>query len=72
MSQPTALFTEYQPASTRYESMVYRRCGHSGLKLPAVSLGLWHNFASQEFGGTDRLDSARAMLRRAFDLGITH
>ena len=72
MSQLTAPFAEYQPASTRYESMVYRRCGHSGLKLPAISLGLWHNFASQEFGGTDSLDNARAMLRRAFDLGVTH
>ena len=72
MSQLTAPFAEYQPASTRYESMVYRRCGHSGMKLPAISLGLWHNFASQEFGGADSLDNARAMLRRAFDLGVTH
>ncbi|MET9124912.1 L-glyceraldehyde 3-phosphate reductase [Streptomyces sp. NPDC004528] len=55
-------------ASTqRYDSMEYRRTGHSGLKLPAVSLGLWHNF------GDDRsLDSQRAILRRAFDLGVTH
>lgn len=47
--------------------MVYRRCGKSGVRLPAISLGLWHNF-----GGVDRLENSRAMLRRAFDLGITH
>jgi len=47
--------------------MKYNRCGRSGLKLPAISLGLWHNF-----GGVDSLDNARAMLRHAFDLGITH
>src|SRR5215472_10618372 len=47
--------------------MQYRRSGRSGLLLPAISLGLWHNF-----GGVDRLDNGRAMLRRAFDLGITH
>jgi L-glyceraldehyde 3-phosphate reductase len=47
--------------------MQYRRCGRSGLKLPLVSLGLWHNF-----GGVDRLEDARAMIHRAFDLGITH
>ena len=51
----------------RYESMPYRRCGRSGLKLPPISLGLWHNF-----GGVDSLENARAMVRRAFDLGITH
>jgi L-glyceraldehyde 3-phosphate reductase len=51
----------------RYERMRYNRCGRSGLKLPAVSLGLWHNF-----GGVDALENARAMVRRAFDLGITH
>ena len=51
----------------RYESMQYNRCGRSGLKLPAVSLGLWHNF-----GGFDNYENARAMLRGAFDLGITH
>ncbi|MHB1295533.1 MAG: L-glyceraldehyde 3-phosphate reductase [Anaerolineae bacterium] len=55
------------PAADRYESMVYRRCGRSGLLLPAISLGLWHNF-----GGVDSLENARAMVRRAFDLGITH
>jgi L-glyceraldehyde 3-phosphate reductase len=53
--------------SDRYDRMVYRRSGRSGIKLPAVSLGLWHNF------GNDRsLDTQRAILRRAFDLGITH
>jgi L-glyceraldehyde 3-phosphate reductase len=51
----------------RYDSMQYRRSGRSGIKLPAVSLGLWHNF-----GGVDHLENSRAMLRRAFDLGITH
>lgn len=59
--------SEYRAATDRYDSMEYRRSGRSGLKLPAVSLGLWHNF------GDDRtLDSQRAILRRAFDLGVTH
>ncbi len=57
----------YLASEQRYESMTYRRSGRSGLKLPAISLGLWHNF-----GGVDELDNSRAMLRRAFDLGITH
>lgn len=57
----------YIAAQNRYESMRYNRCGRSGLKLPAVSLGLWHNF-----GGVDTLENARAMARLAFDLGITH
>jgi L-glyceraldehyde 3-phosphate reductase len=57
----------YTPAETRYASMIYNRCGRSGLKLPAISLGLWHNF-----GGVTPLANARAMCRRAFDLGITH
>lgn len=57
----------YQPAETRYEDMPYRRVGRSGLKLPAISLGLWHNF-----GGVSPEENKRAMLRRAFDLGITH
>jgi L-glyceraldehyde 3-phosphate reductase len=57
----------YAPAEDRYESMTYRRCGNSGLRLPAVSLGLWQNF------GDDRpLETQRSILRRAFDLGITH
>ena len=59
--------TRYVAAADRYEQMPYRRCGRSGLKLPAISLGLWQNF------GDDRpLDNSRRMLRRAFDLGITH
>jgi len=57
----------YQPLSQRYDSMTYRRCGRSGIDLPAISLGLWHNF-----GGVDVFENGRAMLRRAFDLGITH
>lgn len=57
----------YQADPERYSTMAYRRCGRSGLKLPAVSLGLWHNF-----GGTDAQENARAILRAAFDLGITH
>ena len=57
----------YLPAENRYESMVYNRTGRSGMKLPAVSLGLWHNF-----GGVDTLENGRAMIHRAFDLGITH
>jgi L-glyceraldehyde 3-phosphate reductase len=51
----------------RYDEMIYRRCGRSGLKLPAISLGLWHNF-----GDHSPLETAREMLLRAFDLGITH
>ena len=51
----------------RYDTMQYRRCGRSGLLLPAISLGLWHNF-----GGVDVFENSRAMVRRAFDLGITH
>jgi L-glyceraldehyde 3-phosphate reductase len=51
----------------RYETMTYRRCGRSGLRLPAVSLGLWHNF-----GSVDPFENARAMVLRAFDLGVTH
>ena len=59
--------TSYLPADDRYRSVPYRRCGRSGLLLPAVSLGLWQNF------GDDRpIDTQRAILRRAFDLGITH
>jgi L-glyceraldehyde 3-phosphate reductase len=51
----------------RYDAMQYRRCGKSGVRLPAISLGLWHNF-----GGVDTFENGRAMVRRAFDLGITH
>ncbi|MEV6753628.1 L-glyceraldehyde 3-phosphate reductase [Streptomyces sp. NPDC051214] len=57
----------YQAAADRYDAMEYRRTGRSGLKLPAVSLGLWHNF-----GDDKSLESQRAILRRAFDLGVTH
>ncbi|MCA9985560.1 MAG: L-glyceraldehyde 3-phosphate reductase [Anaerolineales bacterium] len=57
----------YLAAESRYQAMQYNRSGRSGLKLPAVSLGLWHNF-----GGVDTFENGRAMVRRAFDLGITH
>jgi len=58
----------YTPAPSRYENpSFYRRCGRSGLKLPLISLGLWHNF-----GGVDSFENGRAIVRRAFDLGITH
>jgi L-glyceraldehyde 3-phosphate reductase len=57
----------YEAASGRYDAMTYRRCGRSGLDLPAVSLGLWHNF-----GDDVPLERQRAVLRRAFDLGVTH
>ena len=57
----------YLPAPSRYETMKYNRSGRSGLKLPAVSLGLWHNF-----GGVDVFENARAMCATAFDNGITH
>jgi L-glyceraldehyde 3-phosphate reductase len=57
----------YVASDKRYDSMQYRRSGRSGIKLPAISLGLWHNF-----GGVDNFENSRAMLRRAFDLGITH
>jgi L-glyceraldehyde 3-phosphate reductase len=57
----------YQAAATRYDSMLYRNVGRSGLKLPAITLGLWHNF-----GDSTPMDTQRDMLRTAFDLGITH
>jgi L-glyceraldehyde 3-phosphate reductase len=57
----------YIASEQRYDTMQYRRCGKSGLRLPAISLGLWHNF-----GGVDVFENSRAMVRRAFDLGITH
>lgn len=59
--------SDYVASNERYSTMTYSRCGRSGLKLPAISLGLWHNF-----GGVDALENGRLMLRRAFDLGITH
>ena len=58
---------KYIPASNRYDTMQYRRCGISGLKLPLLSLGLWHNF-----GGYDSFENGMAILRKSFDLGITH
>ena len=59
--------SSYLPAPDRYDVMPYARCGRTGLKLPRISLGLWHNF-----GGIDALEKQRSLLRRAFDLGITH
>lgn len=57
----------YSPAPNRYDLMKYNRCGNSGLLLPAISLGLWHNF-----GSVDVFENGRAIVRRAFDRGITH
>ena len=57
----------YTPNEARYDSMTYVRCGASGLKLPALSLGLWHNF-----GTADSYEVSAAIARKAFDLGITH
>lgn len=57
----------YLPSSARYQSMTYRRCGKSGIQLPAISLGLWHNF-----GGVDVMENCRKILYLAFDSGITH
>jgi L-glyceraldehyde 3-phosphate reductase len=58
---------DYRPADDRYEQLTYRRCGRSGLQLPPISLGLWHNF-----GGVDVFETGRAIVRRAFDRGVTH
>jgi L-glyceraldehyde 3-phosphate reductase len=57
----------YRPSADRYDQIPYRRCGRSGLRLPAISLGLWHNF-----GGVDAFENGRAIARRAFDRGVTH
>jgi L-glyceraldehyde 3-phosphate reductase len=57
----------YVASDSRYGDMHYKRCGRSGIHLPMISLGLWHNF-----GGVDTLENARLILRRAFDLGVTH
>jgi L-glyceraldehyde 3-phosphate reductase len=57
----------YTPSTSRYDSIIYNRCGKSGLKLPAISLGLWHNF-----GSVDVFDNGKNIIRRAFDRGITH
>ncbi len=59
--------SDYLPDPRRYDAIAYARCGRSGLNLPRISLAQWHNF-----GGVDQLENQRAMLRRAFDLGITH
>lgn len=58
---------KYTPNTNRYKQMQYRRCGNSGIQLPAISLGLWHNF-----GQLDELENSRAILQTAFDSGITH
>jgi len=58
---------KYSPSKKRYDQMVYKRCGNSGLKLPVISLGLWHNF-----GEVDSFENSRTLIRSAFDLGITH
>src|SRR6056297_728225 len=57
----------YKPSEKRYDSITYRRCGKSGVKLPGLSLGLWHNF-----GFVDNFENGREILRYAFDNGITH
>lgn len=57
----------YQPAAGRYERMPYKYCGKSGLQLPLISLGLWHNF-----GSVDNFDVATDMIKYAFDHGVTH
>ena len=57
----------YVPNPTRYDQATFRRCGSSGLVLPAITLGLWQNF-----GGADVFETGRAMIRRAFDRGVTH
>ncbi len=59
--------SSWLPSEKRYDKMTYKRCGRSGIRLPVVSLGLWHNF-----GGVDAFENGRAIVRRAFDLGITH
>ncbi len=58
---------DYTPKTARYDTMLYRQCGRSGLKLPALSLGLWHNF-----GADTPFETSQSICRRAFDLGITH
>jgi L-glyceraldehyde 3-phosphate reductase len=58
---------QYTPSESRYDNITYKRCGRSGLKLPPISLGFWYNF-----GGYDVFENCRAMIHRAFDLGITH
>jgi len=67
MLEPKHHTMTYTPFQTRYDTMIYNRCGRSGMKLPAISLGLWHNW-----GDVDDFENGRGMLRKAFDLGITH
>jgi L-glyceraldehyde 3-phosphate reductase len=67
LTKDSTMTDTYQAAPTRYDAMTYNRSGRSGLRLPALSLGLWHNFGHER-----PLDTQRAILRRAFDLGITH
>ena len=64
MMEPTSAYT---PSPTRYDTMTYNRCGNSGLKLPAISLGCWHNF-----GDHTPFETMRQLTRTAFDHGITH
>lgn len=64
---PMYITPAYIPVADRYDKMQYARCGRSGIQLPRISLGLWHNF-----GGVDPLENSRAILRKAFDLGVTH
>ena len=59
--------SEYTPVQSRYDNMLYRKCGNSGIQLPAISLGLWHNF-----GDIDNFNTSRSIIRTAFDVGITH
>src|SRR5262249_15475328 len=59
--------TSYEPNETRYDGAKFRRCGKSGLVLPAISLGFWQNF-----GGVNVFENCRAVVRRAFDRGVTH
>ena len=63
--KPKPRIMPYVPAADRYDRMLYRRCGRSGLKLPAISLGLWHSF-----GGDTAHETKRALIRTAFDAGI--
>src|SRR3954451_14214279 len=63
----SARLMPYTASDNRYDAMQYRRCGRSGLKLPSITLGLWHNF-----GGDRPYETSRAILRRAFDRGVTH
>src|ERR1700722_11474494 len=67
LARPSSLDMHYKPLPERYQTMPYRDCGKTGLKLPAISLGLWQNF-----GDVDPYFSAREMVLGTFDLGVTH